>query len=220
METANTTTGAQVYVAQRNETKREKAELKIANTANTTTGALTQGQLKVATIEQEAAAEKAAALKAAADKAAVDKAAVDFAHAQQQEKDEITFEDLQACFHLPLAEVARLFGVGTTFMKKRCRIHGIKRWPFRKVCFHLYTPPLICPHSLSFYMPFCCPESSSAESRAASATTTTTTTAPSREATINREDYFCGRTAAATATAAASAAAAALSRATAKLSAT
>merc|ERR1712028_271596 len=51
----------------------------------------------------------------------------------QEEKVEITFEDLQACFHLPLAEVARLFGVGTTFMKKRCRIHGIKRWPFRKI---------------------------------------------------------------------------------------
>jgi len=45
----------------------------------------------------------------------------------------ITFEDLQSCFHLPLAEVARSFGVGTTFMKKHCRLHGIKRWPFRKV---------------------------------------------------------------------------------------
>ena len=45
----------------------------------------------------------------------------------------ITFEELQEHFHMPLAQVARKFGVGTTFMKKKCRKHGIKRWPFRKV---------------------------------------------------------------------------------------
>eukprot|EP00656_Telonema_subtile_P021719 TRINITY_DN2274_c0_g1_i5.p1 TRINITY_DN2274_c0_g1~~TRINITY_DN2274_c0_g1_i5.p1 ORF type:complete len:233 (+),score=49.62 TRINITY_DN2274_c0_g1_i5:41-739(+) len=46
---------------------------------------------------------------------------------------QITFEQLQEHFHMPLAQVARKFGVGTTFLKKKCRTHGIKRWPFRKI---------------------------------------------------------------------------------------
>lgn len=45
----------------------------------------------------------------------------------------IEFADLQAHFHLPMAEVARRFGVCTTFFKKMCRIHGIRRWPYRKL---------------------------------------------------------------------------------------
>lgn len=49
-------------------------------------------------------------------------------------KQAIAFEELQRHFHLPMAEVAKRFGVCTTFFKKACRAHGIKRWPFRKVC--------------------------------------------------------------------------------------
>lgn len=45
----------------------------------------------------------------------------------------LTLEDLQAHFHMPLAEVARKFGHCMTFMKKICRSHGIKRWPHRRV---------------------------------------------------------------------------------------
>eukprot|EP00658_Telonema_sp_P-2_P020466 TRINITY_DN18091_c0_g1_i2.p1 TRINITY_DN18091_c0_g1~~TRINITY_DN18091_c0_g1_i2.p1 ORF type:complete len:289 (+),score=64.18 TRINITY_DN18091_c0_g1_i2:166-1032(+) len=52
---------------------------------------------------------------------------------EQPSSFQITLEQLQQHFHLPLAHVARKFGVGTTFMKKKCRLHGIKRWPFRKI---------------------------------------------------------------------------------------
>lgn len=48
-------------------------------------------------------------------------------------KGTIPLEDLQLHFHLPMAEVAKRFGVCTTFFKKVCRTHGIKRWPFRKL---------------------------------------------------------------------------------------
>jgi len=46
---------------------------------------------------------------------------------------EIPLEELRRRFHLPLAEVAREFGVCMTFIKKTCRQYGIKRWPYRKV---------------------------------------------------------------------------------------
>merc|ERR1711907_534883 len=46
---------------------------------------------------------------------------------------DISYEDLQKHFDKPLAQVARIFNVCTTFFKKVCRHHGIKRWPFRKL---------------------------------------------------------------------------------------
>jgi len=46
---------------------------------------------------------------------------------------DIPLEDLRKRFHLPLAEVAKEFGVCMTFIKKVCRSHGIKRWPYRKI---------------------------------------------------------------------------------------
>lgn len=45
----------------------------------------------------------------------------------------IELEELQLHFHRPMAEVAKHFGVCTTFFKKVCRVHGIKRWPYRKL---------------------------------------------------------------------------------------
>lgn len=45
----------------------------------------------------------------------------------------ISYEDLEKHFDQPLVEVARKFDVCTTFFKKICRQHGIKRWPFRKL---------------------------------------------------------------------------------------
>lgn len=45
----------------------------------------------------------------------------------------IEFEKLKAHFGEPMADVARKFGVCTTFFKRICRTHGIKRWPYRKL---------------------------------------------------------------------------------------
>jgi len=45
----------------------------------------------------------------------------------------VTFEMLQLRFDKPLCDVAKELGVCMTFIKKACRKHGIKRWPFRKV---------------------------------------------------------------------------------------
>ena len=42
-------------------------------------------------------------------------------------------EDLEALFHLPLAEAAKVMGKGLTCFKKLCRSVGIARWPFRQV---------------------------------------------------------------------------------------
>ena len=47
----------------------------------------------------------------------------------------IELDKLKEHFHEPMADVARKFGVCTTFFKRICRTYGIKRWPFRKVAF-------------------------------------------------------------------------------------
>ena len=48
-------------------------------------------------------------------------------------KNLIELDKLKEHFHEPMADVARKFGVCTTFFKRICRTYGIKRWPFRKV---------------------------------------------------------------------------------------
>jgi hypothetical protein len=45
----------------------------------------------------------------------------------------MTLEYLRQYFHLPLNEVAQLWGVSKPAFKKLCRQHGIKRWPSRQV---------------------------------------------------------------------------------------
>lgn len=45
----------------------------------------------------------------------------------------MTMEYLRQYFHLPLNEVAQLWGVSKPAFKKLCRQHGIKRWPSRQV---------------------------------------------------------------------------------------
>lgn len=45
----------------------------------------------------------------------------------------MTIEYLRQYFHLPLNEVATLWGVSKPAFKKLCRQHGIKRWPSRQV---------------------------------------------------------------------------------------
>lgn len=47
---------------------------------------------------------------------------------------QVSYEDLSTRFNKPLSDVAVELGVCMTFLKKACRKHGIKRWPFRKVC--------------------------------------------------------------------------------------
>merc|ERR1711865_299528 len=56
------------------------------------------------------------------------------AHVTQPKRSyRISYEDLEKHFDQPLVDVARKFDVCTTFFKKICRQHGIKRWPFRKL---------------------------------------------------------------------------------------
>jgi hypothetical protein len=45
----------------------------------------------------------------------------------------MTLEYLRQYFHLPLNEVAQLWGISKPAFKKLCRQHGIKRWPSRQV---------------------------------------------------------------------------------------
>ncbi|KAG9405846.1 hypothetical protein AC1031_003766 [Aphanomyces cochlioides] len=45
----------------------------------------------------------------------------------------ITIDILRPHFDKPLAEVAKLFGICTTLMKKVCRRVGIPRWPHRHI---------------------------------------------------------------------------------------
>ncbi|OQR99270.1 RWP-RK domain-containing protein [Achlya hypogyna] len=45
----------------------------------------------------------------------------------------ITIDILRPHFEKPLAEVAKLFGICTTLMKKVCRRVGIPRWPHRHI---------------------------------------------------------------------------------------
>jgi len=45
----------------------------------------------------------------------------------------ITLDMLREHFHLPIQAVAAEFGICVTKLKKICRIHGIARWPQRKV---------------------------------------------------------------------------------------
>jgi hypothetical protein len=40
---------------------------------------------------------------------------------------------LRRCFHMPITEVARHFGMCTTLLKKVCRRLNIKRWPHRQI---------------------------------------------------------------------------------------
>jgi hypothetical protein len=46
---------------------------------------------------------------------------------------ELTLEELRPHFGRPIADVAKEFGICTTFLKKICRRCGIKRWPHRQI---------------------------------------------------------------------------------------
>ncbi|KAG1699200.1 hypothetical protein DVH05_014116 [Phytophthora capsici] len=46
---------------------------------------------------------------------------------------ELTMEELRPHFGRPIVDVAREFGICTTFLKKICRRCGIKRWPHRQI---------------------------------------------------------------------------------------
>ena len=45
----------------------------------------------------------------------------------------VELEDLRKCFNMPIAAVARKFGICATLLKKICRRHGIQRWPHRQI---------------------------------------------------------------------------------------
>ena len=44
----------------------------------------------------------------------------------------VSYEDLEALFHLPLKDAAREINLCATTFKKACRSFGIEEWPFRK----------------------------------------------------------------------------------------
>lgn len=46
---------------------------------------------------------------------------------------ELNLDELRGHFGKPIVEVAREFGICTTFLKKICRRCGIKRWPHRQI---------------------------------------------------------------------------------------
>lgn len=50
-----------------------------------------------------------------------------------KKNDPVPYEALSQRFDKPLDQVAQELGVCLTFLKKACREHGIKRWPFRKI---------------------------------------------------------------------------------------
>ena len=45
----------------------------------------------------------------------------------------LSLEDLQANFDLPMREAAAKFKMCVTLLKHQCRMHSIKRWPYRQV---------------------------------------------------------------------------------------
>jgi hypothetical protein len=45
----------------------------------------------------------------------------------------LTKAEIQQQFHLPLEEAAKALGICSSVLKKTCRHHGIKRWPYRKI---------------------------------------------------------------------------------------
>eukprot|EP00170_Pyropia_yezoensis_P005966 contig_24281_g5984 len=45
----------------------------------------------------------------------------------------LSISDLMSCFHLPINDAAKQLGTCVTVLKKQCRRHGVKRWPYRKL---------------------------------------------------------------------------------------
>ncbi len=45
----------------------------------------------------------------------------------------VSIEELRAVYHFPREDAASSLQIGCTFLKKICRMHGIKRWPSRKL---------------------------------------------------------------------------------------
>jgi len=46
---------------------------------------------------------------------------------------QITVDQLSLMFHLPIKEVSEKLGICASVIQKFCRLHGIKRWPHRKI---------------------------------------------------------------------------------------
>ena len=48
----------------------------------------------------------------------------------------ITKHVIQTHFHMPIVEAAKRMGICQTSLKRLCRLHGIRRWPYRQVVAH------------------------------------------------------------------------------------
>lgn len=51
----------------------------------------------------------------------------------QEGSTKIALGDLRRVFHLPIQEAAKELNVGQTVLKRICRKHAIKRWPYRSL---------------------------------------------------------------------------------------
>jgi hypothetical protein len=78
--------------------------------------------------QQLAAAVAAAAAAAAAPKTKATKIAK-----KRHVSKSITLELLESHYNVPLIEVAKIFGLSITMLKKVCRRYGIQRWPHRQI---------------------------------------------------------------------------------------
>lgn len=52
---------------------------------------------------------------------------------QRERAEALTLEEISTLFHLPIAQASIHLQLCTTALKKACRRHGVKRWPYRKV---------------------------------------------------------------------------------------
>lgn len=56
-----------------------------------------------------------------------------FVKSKRKRKKEITFQDIQENFDLPIKEAADAMQISLTQLKRICRENDIPRWPYRKV---------------------------------------------------------------------------------------
>lgn len=58
-----------------------------------------------------------------------------FVKSKRKRKKDITFQDIQENFDLPIKEAADALQISLTQLKRICRENDIPRWPYRKVSF-------------------------------------------------------------------------------------
>lgn len=52
---------------------------------------------------------------------------------RQETESKLTYEELKAMFHMSISDAAKTLGLTMSAFKEECRLHHIKRWPYRKM---------------------------------------------------------------------------------------